>query len=211
MRKKKRRIEVENTVAEKVVTLTFNMKEREHDNMMTLKLEAPWYSYQKKIKELFALDCDIKVGDIYEPEGKGADFVFDIEVRNHQKFLALDRVMPKTKAFGNIVLGICLFDEENVNGAEDVIALYETLFQGNPIVKDVKRVTDQAGIQYGFVRFRPEVIQFFDDDIRDFNGNWSGLAQDIAREVFVDELNGVHFCTADKNEAGDTDDAQNAI
>ena len=39
-------------------------------------------------------------------------------------------------------------------------------------------------------------MQFFDDDISDFNGNWSGLAQDIAREIFGSEMCGVHFCTA---------------
>ena len=38
------------------------------------------------------------------------------------------------------------------------------------------------------VCFKPQVVQFFDDDISDFNGNWSGLAQDIAREVFGDGL-----------------------
>jgi hypothetical protein len=27
-------------------------------------------------------------------------------------------------------------------------------------------------------------------------GNWSGLAQDIAREVFQNETRGIHFCTA---------------
>ena len=52
------------------------------------------------------------------------------------------------------------------------------------------------------VRFKPRVVQFFDDDISDFNGNWSGLAQDIAREVFGDGLRSVHFCTAAVNATG---------
>ena len=52
------------------------------------------------------------------------------------------------------------------------------------------------------VRFKPRVVQFFDDDISDFNGNWSGLAQDIAREVFGAEMRGVHFCTAAVNATG---------
>ena len=51
----------------------------------------------------------------------------------------------------------------------------------------------------GFVCFKPQVVQFF--DISDFNGNWSGLAQDIAREIFGDEMRGVHFCTAAVGEA----------
>ena len=63
-------------------------------------------------------------------------------------------------------------------------------------------VEDFTGTRHGFVRFRPEVVQFFHDDISDYNGNWSGLAQDIAGEIFDQELLGIHFCTADKRECG---------
>ena len=73
---------------------------------------------------------------------------------------------------------------------------YETIFRENPIVKDVRLAQDPTGTAHGFVRFQPEVIQFFDDDLYDYDGNWSGLAQDIAREVFQDETRGIHFCTA---------------
>ena len=169
--------------------------------MMNLKLEAPWYTYQKKVKALFERDPEIKVRDIVLPEDGRADYLFDIEVRNHEKFLALDRVFPKCVQFGNVTLAINLYDEENSAGADDVLALYETIFKGNPIVKDVRMVVDQTGTKHGFVRFQPEVIQFFDDDLYDYEGNWSGLAQDIAREVFVDETRGIHFCTATVKEA----------
>ena len=81
---------------------------------------------------------------------------------------------------------------------------YETIFRGNPIVKDIRLGTDHTGTAHGFIRFQPEVIQFFDDDLYDYNGNWSGLAQDIAREVFKDEKRGIHFCTAALDEADDS-------
>jgi len=168
--------------------------------MLKLKLEAPWYTFQKKVKALFERDPDISVGEIVESEDGKVDFLFDIEVRNHEKFLALDRVFPKVKTFGNVTLGIILYDEENANGTEDRVELYRTIFEGNPIVKDIREAMDHAGTRHGFVRFQPEVVQFFDDDISDFNGNWSGLAQDIAREVFEDEIAGIHFCTAALNE-----------
>ena len=69
-------------------------------------------------------------------------------------------------------------------------------------MEDIKDVVDLTGTRHGFVCFKPQVVQFFDDDISDFNGNWSGLAQDIAREVFGDEMRGVHFCTAAVNATG---------
>lgn len=168
--------------------------------MMMISIEAPWYTYQKKVNALFEQDPDIIVGEVYEPEDGSADFAFDIEVRNHEKFLALDRVLAKQKVFGNITLNVVLFDEENANGADDGIALYETIFEGNPILKDIKDVVDFAGTRVGFVRFQPEVVQFHDDDTSDFNGNWNGLAEDIAREVFTEGYRGISFCTADKRE-----------
>ena len=168
--------------------------------MMKLFIEAPWYTHQKKVKALFERDPDITVGQIYEPEDGDADFAFDIEVRNHEKFLALDRVLSKQKVFGNVNLAITLFDEENADGGDDLIALYETVFKDNPILKDVKDVLDPAGTRIGYIRFQPEVIQFPDDDTSDYNGNWNGLAEDIARVVFAEGYRGISFCTADKRE-----------
>lgn len=171
--------------------------------MKNLKLEAPWYSFQKKVKALFEQDPDFKVGEIIEPNDGKLNYAFDIEVRNHQKFLALDRVLPKVKTFGNITVGIILYDEENTGAKESVAELYRTIFEGNPLVKDIREAVDQTGTPHGFVRFRPQVVQFFDDNIADFNGNWTGLAQDIATEVFASECRGIHFCTADVRETED--------
>lgn len=168
--------------------------------MRKLTISAPWYEFQKKVKALFERDPQIIVGDIYEPEGGEVNYAFDIEVRNHEKFIALDRVIPGIKEFGNVTLGIVLYDEENVTAGNAGVDLYKTIFSGNPIVKDVRDAVDHTGTHHGFVRFAPEVIQFFNDDISDFNGNWSGLAQDIAREVFTNDSSGIHFCTAGVNE-----------
>lgn len=165
--------------------------------MKNLKIEAPWYTYNKMLKALFEKDPDIVVGDIHEVENSDYDYVIDIEVKNHEKFVALDRVILAERDFGNISVGIVLYDEENtvVGSAIDI---YKTIFNGNPIVKDTQIMVDPAGVEHGYVEFVPEVVQFFDDDLSDFNGNWNGLAEDIAREVFFDSYNGVNFCTAVK-------------
>ena len=170
--------------------------------MPNLKLEAPWYTFQKKIKALFEQDPEIKVSEIYQLEEGNADYCFDLEVKNHEKYLALNRVFPRVKEFGNVTLCIFLYDEENGHDINEAVTLYETIFKGNPIVKDVRSAVDHAGTMHGFVRFQPEVIQFHTDDISSYNGTWSGLAQDIAKEVFKDDFYGVHFCTAEKDVSG---------
>lgn len=169
--------------------------------MKRMKLEAPWYTWQKKVKALFERDPDIDVGDIY-PVSEGSDYAFDIRVKKHAKFLALNQAMPTFVRFGNVRLAVCLFDEENnSDGVALALEQMRAIFDGNPIVEDICEVEDDAGALHGYVRFRPEVVQFFDDDLRDYNGNWSGLAQDIAREVFGAGCIGVNFCTAPKERA----------
>jgi len=177
--------------------------------MNNFKLEAPWYTYQKKVKAMFDRDPDINVGEVYQREN-GKDYGFDVDVRNHEKYLALDRVLNRVKIFGNVTLFIALYDEENTL-TDEAVAVYKTIFKGNPIVRKIEDVVDPTGTHHGYVVFNPEVIQFYDDDLSDYRRNWTGLAQNIARELFDDAAHGVCFCTADVREnAGeeDSDDAE---
>ena len=160
-----------------------------------MKLSAPWYTYRNKVNALFALDDDIDVGEVQEDED--GTYVFEITAHSPAKFIALDRVMPRTVVFGKTVLKIIVRNNEDDSTAS-AIKLYKTLFEGNRIVKDIKEATDFTGSLQGYIRFYPEVLQFFNDDISSFDGLWSGLAQDIAREVFTNQE--VHFCTADLRE-----------
>lgn len=171
--------------------------------MATLKIESPWYAHQKKIKAMFAGDPDIEVSDIYDhPEGRSVQYAFDILVRKHEKFKALEKVMPEVVEFGNVKLGIFLMDMENLFSEDHPVSVYAAIFDGNPLIEDIKEVTDNTGTLHAFVRFKPEVIQFFHDDISDYNGNWSGLAQDIAKEVFMGHPF-IHFCTASVKDDND--------
>ena len=174
-------------------------KNEETNKIERVSLEAPWYSYCKKLQALFKLDKDILVNDVYElPDGEYA-YCIAIEVRNHKKFIALSRLIPEKVCFGNVFVHIDIYDEENTDDLTDEVSLYEALFEGNPLVKDIRITTDQTGMQHNYVRFQPEVIQFFDDNLTDYNGNWTGLAQDIAKEVFSTSP-AVNFCTADLRE-----------
>jgi len=165
---------------------------------------APWYEYQKQIKALLERDPQITVGEVYEPEGHEVDFAFDIQVRNHEKFTALDDLLPAMKEYGNVTLGIEIFDEENTSATDDLAAIYKTLFRDNPIVQDIVVVPDHFGASQVYILFKPEVIQYYRDDMTDYNGLFSGLAQDIAREVFKGKTGNVHFCTAPLTVGGGT-------
>lgn len=171
---------------------------------INLNVSAPWYTFQRKIKALFGQDPDIEVGDVFELNEPVANYGFDIEVKNHDKYIALDRVLPKVRAFGNVKIAIFLYDEENCEEQEG--DLFRTIFEGNPALSEIICGEDYTGTKHTYVVFRPEVVQFFNDDISDYNGNWSGIMQDIAREVFADDARGVHFCTAPHVGSSETGD-----
>ena len=171
--------------------------------MGKLKLGSPWQEFGKKLNALFGKDPDITVGEVYKIDDGETDYGIDIEVRSHRKAVALDRVLPKKREFGLVTLGITVFDEENANGGADAVQIYSDVFDGNPLVEGIEEADDFTGAHHGYVLFKPEVVQFFNDDLGDLNGNWNGLAQDIAREVFRDECRGIHFCTTPINGSGE--------
>ena len=159
-----------------------------------LTLEAPWNTYRKMINALFEYDPEIEVGDIVSAPGvESADYNIAIKVRNHRKFEALQKLLPDRKVFGSVTVAIYIYDMPN-NKRNDIDILKD-LFRDNPIVSNYEKIKLPDGSERDFVCFRPEVIQFFDDDISDCYGNYNGLTEDIARAVFGDRAGDVSFST----------------
>ena len=169
--------------------------EKENEN-----LYSPWETFRRKLKALFDGDEDITVGEIQECAAEDAQYALQVKVRGYAKYLALSQTLLRTKEFGNVTLRIDPDYADEQDETEYTASLYETIFKENPRLKDVRLVTDFTGSKHAYIRFQPEVIQFPNDDISDYNGNWSGLAQEIAREVFADSGAGTHFCTAGVDE-----------
>lgn len=156
------------------------------------KVSPPWVEFVNKLKVLFEGDDEIVVNDL--EDGR---YTLIIDVKDHAKFKALDNLLPIAKKFGNVTLFIEVHDLSNKSDNDvDYFHLFMTLFEGNPSFNGVIKAEDPTGTDHVFVMFKPEVKQFFNDSLFDLHGLWSGLNQDIAKEVFEDAANaGVHFCT----------------
>ena len=173
--------------------------------MKKLNLQSPWVTYYNKIRALFDGDEEVSITDISPAEentaGLDVDYEFAIVVfSNKDKFIAMTQLLPRVVEFGNVKLGIEICMSGEGDGHSERIKQYQALFSGNHHVKDIKDVVDQAGVHHGFVRFNPDVIQFYNDDISDYSGNWTGLLHNIAKEIFTEEYRGVNFCIADVEE-----------
>lgn len=153
--------------------------------MEKVKLSAPWVTFAHEINALFENDPQVHV--LYND----ADNVLSIYVDNQAKADALMKLIPEEKVFGNVTMKINIIP---ANKEETKISLFETAFAGNPAVEQVYSAETPFG-QMNYVIFKKEVVQFYNDQMDDINGNKSTLFQNIAEDVFDDHL-GVYFCTS---------------
>ena len=157
-----------------------------------LKLSPPWVTYWKKLEALFNGDPDITVGQLYDLEDRKEIW---IHVADEKKYRALIELLPTYPDFGNVkVKNVISFS--GPKPSVDVFQDLKDLFADNPRVQEIKDVTDFTRTPHLFINFKPEVVQFENDDTSNYCGLYSGLAADIAKEVFDMPYDGVHFSTA---------------
>lgn len=157
--------------------------------MAIIKKSAPWVTYYREVNELFKKDKDVFV--VFDEE----NVELKIYVKDQIKASAIQYLMPTEKEFGNVVIKI---DVIPANGKElrevstsNIVTIACDAFRDNDAVYMVTDVSAMFDLVY--VVFRKEVVQFFDDNIGDINGNCSTLYEVIARDVFEDI--GIKYCT----------------
>lgn len=169
----------------------------------TFKLSPPWTTFRHKVEALFAHDPGVRVDVSGEntatPEIK-------LHVEKPAKAAALARLLPTCRAFGGVTVQIAVVPANEAfalpKASRGVVELAHAAFEGNGAVAAIRQMSGGAFRDLVYVAFKPEVVQFFNDDLGDINGNWSGLYAGIAKEVCDDAalVDGILFCTAAKDE-----------
>lgn len=150
------------------------------------QISPPWVTYARKMQALFEQDRDVTVK--YDNESR----TLDLLVEGNDKASAISSILPNEVEFGNVKLTIAV-KPSNDDSPE---AIVRKAFAGNDAVASIETIETDVPL-FGdrtYVLFKPEVVQFFDDDMTDINGICTTIYQDIAREVF-ETGPGVSFCT----------------
>jgi hypothetical protein len=100
-------------------------------------------------------------------------------------------LLPEEYEFGNVFLKVEVIP---ANTAVTHADLFHIVFENNPIFSYMAAAPDIFSNPINYVVFKNEVVQYFNDDISDVNGNCSTLYQEIAKNVFGEE-DGIYFCT----------------
>lgn len=154
--------------------------------MPKVNLSTPWVEYYTQMTKLFGDDPDIKI--IYDEE----NYVIDFHVKGDVKAKAIREIVPETKAFGNVIVTNNVITEEVK--FDSTKAILEAAFKGNPALSYIQEMEGDFSFNATYVVFKNKVVQYFDDNLSDINGNKSTLYENIAKEV-LDIKPGMFFCT----------------
>ena len=145
--------------------------------MAKLKVSPPWITHIHYIEQTFGKDPDVTV--ISNEELRQVRLFVD----GQDKADAIAKIIKKKVAFGDETLTI-----EVVPCNDDSLAsTVRKAFAGNGAVADI---IDGAGSGVPFfddrifVLFKPEIVQFYNDNLTDYYGNENTLYHIMARDVF---------------------------
>lgn len=153
--------------------------------MEKLKLSPPWITFVHEVEALFAKDPEVKV--VYNDEER----LLKLYVDNTDKAIALEKLIPDKKRFGNVVVKISVVPPNLDEVPKE--ELFGKAFSGNPVLHGIASYDTPFG-HVTYVVFQRKVVQFFNDQMDDINGNKSMLFQEVAKDVFGTDHN-VFYCT----------------
>lgn len=160
------------------------------------KLSPPWYSYQRQVLALFGGDPEVRVRDLHQVDQ--CNYTLFILVRNEVKARAIRALLPRTVEISNAHVTTRIFipgEQCEVEPSKQVCEaqLLEDAFTGNPLFDRID-VHGYGNIKWSYCIFKKEVLQFWNDDLSNFYGLHSTLAETIARDILTKEIT-VQFCT----------------
>jgi len=155
-----------------------------------LGLQSPWVTLYNKIYFMFSNDEDLDISNLIESDG---NYSMTIASNNTTKLKAIEKILKHEFSLGNITFKINFVYGENESD-NITISDIKNAFNGNTVISTIKTAMTPAQDELTFVLFNREVVQFYNDDISDFYGNYNGLAEDIAREIFNNQFD-INYCT----------------
>ena len=155
--------------------------------MEKLQLSPPWVTFYRELEMLLKQDKEIFT--TFDQE----EMVIKVYVDNAQKAEALDRLLVKSKVFGNITVNVNVIPSNKVSCVRSG-SIYDEAFTFNPVYRYSCESSLPVSNRMFYVVWSREVAQFFNDNLADVNRNQTMLYEDIARDVLVSE-SGVYHCT----------------
>lgn len=166
----------------RIVNSMKNPKAKDNDDR---KLSPPWWTVYNKIKAMFEADPDITIQPM---SGGDTSYTIYLDTPDANKALALKNILKTEYHFGGVSLKIVTRVtnkiDESLKRSDTTYDNYLDALATTPAVVDIRHVVDMFGTKWIVIDFKKEVVQFWNDDLMDYYGNWNGLYTDIATDIF---------------------------
>lgn len=150
-----------------------------------LKLSSPWQTYVNELMAMFKDDPEVTIK--FDDESK----IVKIYAAKSSKASALETLLKHEVTFGKVTLKVEVVPPNT--DTIDILEAFDDAFSGNPAMSYTFPIESPIGT-FRYVVFKNEVVQFFNDQLDDINGNRSTLYQNIAKDIFDEHLS-VNYCT----------------
>ncbi|GLX66423.1 hypothetical protein [Paenibacillus glycanilyticus] len=177
--------------------MTINRKAR-------ISLSPPEFTYYNEIKYSVGKDPLVSVGPLQD-HGDG-EFIVKLYVKGIKKAQALATLVAPVKVIGEISIQVLVISGGKVIEPitrtltpKEIADLYRTAFRTNRLFHFVS-VRTIFGQTYVYPVFKIRVVQFYNDDLSDFYGNYNNVAAFVFRNVLRNEVSGtfIQFSTDKK-------------
>lgn len=167
--------------------------------MAMIGMSSPWVVFYREVDAMFKKDPEVHV--VFDDDA----VELKIFVDNAEKANAIEYLLPASKMFGirelkiavipaNEEIEYCCKRLKSDNPTINLVKAYRTALYGNTAYRDIHEVRALYNNTFTYVMFIRTVVQYFTDDLGDYNGVCSTLYENIARDIF-DKTDGVYFCT----------------
>ena len=164
----------------------------ERANVAAEKLSPPWIGWQHRLTALFDQDPQVQVSEVEEADDE--NYGLTVKVEDETKASALKTLLEPEIVFGNAKLSIAVLGPQGEPEpmADEELTVLEAALKGNPLF--VKTVEEQHGYMLSFYCvMAATIVQFWDDNANDYQGNATYLPADLAETLLNTEF--AHFCT----------------
>lgn len=152
-------------------------------------LLPPWYLLQNQLSAALNADPCVHVADL---TGDGHDMEIKITACNEDKAQALASFLNQTHAFGEqLAVTVKVYSADSVpveastpGSIKESVALLNRALKGNKYFIRA-RVGVRGYAEAGYAIFKPQIIQYYSDDISD----WFLNNNEVAAKVFSDIFN----------------------
>ncbi|WP_072333409.1 hypothetical protein [Thermoactinomyces sp. DSM 45891] len=159
-----------------------------------VELSPPWVTYFNEIKYSVGVDPGVTVGPLIPV---GDVYLILVTVSGNEKAKAIATLLNPTKTFGNVVVFVVVIDThgELISplpcplDAFCLASIFQIALTGNEFFQDVVVQPQLPGQPYAvYPVFKPEVIQFFNDDISNLCNTFTGVAASVFQDVLRNQI-----------------------